>query len=92
MVREKQGWKLFDLQKDPGQKKDVAAQHPDVIARLSADYDAWWKSVQPFLVNEDAYKTAPQTNPFKDLYWQQFGGRPELGSESKAKAQKQKAP
>lgn len=92
MVREKQGWKLFDLQKDRGQNKDVAAHHPDVVARLSADYDAWWKSVQPLLVNEDAYKTAPQTNSFKELYWKQFGGRPELGAESKAKAQKQKAP
>jgi uncharacterized sulfatase len=30
---------LFDLQTDPGEQKDVAAQHPEVVARLKALYD-----------------------------------------------------
>jgi hypothetical protein len=30
---------LFDLQADPGEQKDVAAQHPEVVARLKALYD-----------------------------------------------------
>jgi uncharacterized sulfatase len=31
---------LFDLQADPGEQHDVAAQHPEVVARLKALFDA----------------------------------------------------
>ena len=31
---------LFDLQTDPGEQHDVAAEHPEVVARLKAHYDA----------------------------------------------------
>ena len=34
---------LYDIIKDPGQKTDVAAQHPDVVKKLKAEYDIWWK-------------------------------------------------
>ncbi|MBM3859315.1 MAG: sulfatase [Verrucomicrobia bacterium] len=30
---------LFDLQADPGEQRDVAAQHPDVVARLKKAFD-----------------------------------------------------
>jgi len=30
--------------------------------------------VQPLLVNENA--VGPKINPFKELYWKQFGGGP----------------
>ena len=30
---------LFDLEKDPSEQHDVAAQHPDVVARLKAMFD-----------------------------------------------------
>jgi hypothetical protein len=33
---------LYDIAKDPGQKSDLAAQKPDVVARLKADYETWW--------------------------------------------------
>jgi uncharacterized sulfatase len=36
---------LFDLQADPGEQHDVAAQHPDVVARLKALFDATNKDV-----------------------------------------------
>ena len=38
--------RLFDMLADPGQKKDVAAEHPDVAARLTAAYEAWWADVR----------------------------------------------
>ena len=41
------GKQLFDVQADPAQKTDVAAQHPDVVAKLSKEYDAWWESLKP---------------------------------------------
>jgi len=64
-------WQLFDLSTDPGEKDDVAVQHPGIVAQLEATYDEWWESVQPQLVNEDA--VGPKMNPFKELYWKQFG-------------------
>lgn len=36
---------LFDIHTDPGQKQDVAAQNPAVVASLKAKYEAWWKDV-----------------------------------------------
>jgi arylsulfatase len=69
--KESHHWQLFDVQADPGEKTDIAAQHPDVVAKMNADYDVWWKSVQPQLVNEDA--VGPAENSFKTLYQQQFG-------------------
>jgi arylsulfatase A-like enzyme len=36
---------LFDMRTDPAQRTDVAAQHPDIVARLTRDYEDWWKLV-----------------------------------------------
>lgn len=36
---------LHDIQADPGQKTDVAAKHPEVVARLRAAYEQWWREV-----------------------------------------------
>ncbi len=66
---------LYDLQSDPGEKTNVIAEHPDVAAKLRAAYDQWWDDVQPLLVNEDV--VGPKMNPFKALYWKQFGGGPD---------------
>ena len=68
-------WQLFDVKADPGEKNDVAAEHPEVVKELDAAYDKWWDSVQPQLVNENA--VGPKVNPFKALYWKQFGGGPD---------------
>lgn len=68
--RERQ-WMLFDVGADLGERNDIAAQHPEVVAMLDEAYDRWWASVQPMLVNENA--RLPSVNPFKALYWKQFG-------------------
>ncbi|MFP4058449.1 MAG: arylsulfatase [Candidatus Brocadiia bacterium] len=36
------GKELYDIQADPGQKKNLAAENPDVVQKLRAAYDAWW--------------------------------------------------
>ena len=64
-------WMLFDVKADPGERNDVAAQNPQIVAEMDAAYDRWWDSVQPGLVNEAA--VGPATNPFKALYQKQFG-------------------
>ncbi len=55
---------LFDLAQDPGQSRNLAGQHPDVVGRLRSDYEAWWRDVSaagdapaPFVVG------APEENP-----------------------------
>lgn len=67
-------WELYDLKADPAQQTDLAARQPEVVTKLEAYYDQWWTEVLPCLENEDAAATAPQANPFKTLYWKQYGG------------------
>ncbi len=66
---------LYDLKADPGETKNVIAEHPEVAAKLRATYEQWWKDVQPLLVNENA-TNIPTINPFQELYYKQFGGSP----------------
>jgi len=65
-------WQLFDIKQDLAEKKNVAGKFPDVVAELDQKYSDWWKSVRPMMVNESAL--GPKVNPFKELYWKQFGG------------------
>jgi arylsulfatase A-like enzyme len=62
---------LYDLQRDPGERTNIIDDHPDVVANLRAAYDNWWQSVLPCLENENA--VGPKVNPFKELYYKQFG-------------------
>ncbi len=41
------GKELYDIQKDPGQKNNVAKQHPEVVAQMTAFYDKWWAELEP---------------------------------------------
>ena len=66
---------LYDLKSDYGETTNVIEQHADQAARLRAAYDQWWQDAQPLLVNENA--VGPKVNPFKALYWKQFGGGPD---------------
>ena len=39
------GSELYDVAADPGQARDVAAHHPEVVARMRDHYEAWWAGV-----------------------------------------------
>jgi arylsulfatase A-like enzyme len=41
------GKELYDIAADPGQKTDIAQDHPDVIETLKGKYETWWKSLAP---------------------------------------------
>jgi len=43
------GRELYDIQADPGQEKNVAAEHPDVVEGLRAAHEAWWAEIAPGL-------------------------------------------
>ncbi|QDT99608.1 arylsulfatase [Gimesia aquarii] len=44
LVNEKE---LYDIQADPGQSKNVAADYPGVVKYLTAEYEKWWSSLAP---------------------------------------------
>ena len=55
------GLELYDLRDDPGQRNDIAAEHPDVVAELRAGYEQWWELVSeqfdrdvPMVIGQDA--------------------------------------
>lgn len=66
---------LYDLQADPAESRNLAEDLPRVVARLRRAYDRWWEDVLPAALENDAVR-GPSVNPFKELYWQQFGGGP----------------
>lgn len=66
-------WQLFDLSNDPGQKKNVLLEYPEVAGQLSEVFEDWWQSVQPHFVNENY--AGPKLNSFAVRYWKQFGGQ-----------------
>lgn len=70
------GGALFDMEKDPGQKQNVIAQHAEVAKKMRAAYDKWWQETVPMMVNEDA-KMSP-TRPFHEGFYKQqkAGGIP----------------
>ncbi len=41
------GTELYDIDADPGQSADLAADHPDRVAELRSRYEAWWRSLEP---------------------------------------------
>ncbi|MEX0332404.1 MAG: DUF1961 family protein [Puniceicoccaceae bacterium] len=38
-------FELYDLDKDPLEENNIAAEHPNIVARMKADYDAWFDDV-----------------------------------------------
>lgn len=77
---------LYDVSSDPAQETDVAAAHPDVVARMRAHYDQWWASVEPTLsdlVPAHVGATAQPTVPLCSSEWE--GARAD-GQDSARKA------
>jgi len=38
-------FELYDMAVDPFEQEDISARQPDVVARMRADYDAWFRDV-----------------------------------------------
>lgn len=38
-------WQLYDMEADPAQAKDIAAEQPDLVNELAAKYDAWFTDI-----------------------------------------------
>lgn len=66
----KPDWQLYDVIADPGQSKNIAKENPKVVELLSKEFESWWDSLRPYLINEQAVPDAE--NSFKTRYRQQF--------------------
>jgi arylsulfatase len=58
---------LYDILADRGQTKNVAGEHPEVVADLQKKFDAWWDTLPPFLVNEGLPEIKPGDFPLQKL-------------------------
>ncbi len=61
---------LFDMLTDPGQQHNIIEDHPELVAQLREQYDAWWQVTRTMLVNEDAEFLSYR--PFHRLYEHQL--------------------
>ncbi len=58
------GARLFNIPEDSAERRDVAAEHPDVVKSLSAKALTWQKSLPPSAARDDAAATrAPIDGP-----------------------------
>jgi arylsulfatase B len=58
------GQELFQIKNDPGQTKNIASQHPDVVNRMRNFYESWWSELEPTFSNATAiYLGHPADNP-----------------------------
>ena len=62
------GVELYDIQADREQRRDVAAEHPEVVQRLRAEYETWWGLVSerfdeycPIVIGADEEETSVLT-------------------------------
>ena len=62
---EKLTFKLYDMLRDPLEMKDIAAEKPEVVARMRRGYEAWFKDVGSTrgYAPPRIYLGAPQDNP-----------------------------
>jgi hypothetical protein len=44
---------LYDVSKDPHETTNLAAQHPDRVAKMKAELDTWKDSVRKSLAGDD---------------------------------------
>lgn len=58
------GTELYNIHADPGQEKDIAAAHADVVQRMRAHYEQWWAPIEAKLRDFLPLSIgAPQQNP-----------------------------
>ena len=60
------GKELYDINADPGQKKNIADTNSKVVARLTKFYDEWWEEIVPTFGQPTAIylgANAPLANP-----------------------------
>lgn len=63
---------LSDISQDPGERKNLINEYPEVAQRLKADFDSWWDSTEVLLVNEGLPRLRPGQHPLHQRYDEQL--------------------
>jgi len=79
--REKFVFKLFDMEKDPLEERDIASEEPEVLARMKEAYEAWYRDVtkrgfEPPRIVIDGVHENPATLTRQDWRGPKAGGQP----------------
>ena len=61
------GWELYDMIADPGQANDVAAEHTQVVDRLTKAYEAWFADVTRRPIERPAIPVGHRERPAVEL-------------------------
>jgi arylsulfatase len=64
---------LYDLENDVHEQKNIADKHPEIVAELKKQFDAWWEDIQPYMVNDHLRHMPATHKPYHDLYREQLG-------------------
>ncbi|NJB83677.1 arylsulfatase [Wenyingzhuangia aestuarii] len=64
------GKELYDLKNDPYEQKNVAKEYPFVVKELTKSHFDWYKTMIPYMINQNNVWTDPQA-PFEKLYTDQ---------------------
>lgn len=55
------GKELYEVGTDPGQERNLFAEHPERVAAMTAFYDAWWAELEPtFAQTTEIYLGHPE--------------------------------
>jgi arylsulfatase A-like enzyme len=57
-----QPWELYDIEADRTELHDLAAQYPDRVKTMAAQYDAWARRTHVVTGNNDAWNSATKQN------------------------------
>jgi arylsulfatase B len=58
------GKELYDIKADPGQKRNIASEHSEIVGRMTAFYNLWWAELEPTFSQDCAiYLGHPAENP-----------------------------
>ena len=72
------GKELYDIKADPGQNRDIAGQHPEVVRRLRAAHEAYWQEMQGTMgyILRFIWETITKTLPgwTRWMYWETWRG------------------
>ncbi len=71
------GEELYDIEADPGQQNDLAAEEPAVVDRLRGEYESWWADVT-FRLEEyiDIPVGTPEADPVRLTSFDWYTGGP----------------
>ena len=78
MKGERKNWRLFDLENDPGEKKNLVSEHPEVVERLRTEFVRWFDEVTDGVTYQPAPIPVgdPEENPVEiQPSWAKWEGK-----------------